>query len=391
MIRFRFPLPMQLLVIAVFVLLFGASMPFWLVRSIFTVSVLFKTFLLALLPFLIFSYVVTGILALRKNAPLILAVLLTMVCISNCIVGITSYFICTSLMPLLLQQGAAVATMESFWGIEPYFIINISPFVPSEQALLAALFIGIALTWYPIRTAEIALSRAKKSIDFIIKHCLMPFLPLYVFGFLLKIQDEGLLEQVVGDYSRTFLLMIVLQWILLGLWYVISQSGSFTAARKKIATALPSYMAALSTMSSTATIPVTLDVAEKNDVHEGLSHVAVPILANVHLLGDAVSIPCLALVTHALFFGTVPNFFQYFAFLGYFVVSMLAVAGIPGGGIMVMIPVLQSMMHFSPDMISLITALYLMQDPFGTAANVMGDGALVMMIEKVARRLRLLD
>ena len=122
MIRFRFPLPMQLLVIAAVVLFCGSSMPFWLVRSIFTVSVLFKTFLLALLPFLIFSYVVTGILALRKNAPLILAVLLTMVCISNCIVGITSYFMCKALMPFLLQQGATATSLDSLDFLLPYWL-----------------------------------------------------------------------------------------------------------------------------------------------------------------------------------------------------------------------------------------------------------------------------
>jgi Na+/H+-dicarboxylate symporter len=351
---------------------------------------LFKTCLMALLPFLIFSYVATGILALRKNAPFILAVILLTVCVSNALVGLAAYSTCWFSLSWLAQQSSTIAQMQSLWTIEPYFAFALPTLMRSEQALLVALGLGIFLTWYPVRTYEIFLTRLKKIIDFCIRKILMPFLPLYVAGFLLKIQAEGLLQQVVGDYSRTFILMFAMHWTFLLIWYLVSQRGNVAAARQRMMGAMPSYMTAMSTMSSTATIPVTLQCAEKNEVHEGLAHVSIPILANIHLLGDAVSVPLLALVTKVIFTGGFPSLIQYFWFLGYFVVSMLAVAGIPGGGIMVMIPVLESMMQFSPDMISLITALYLMQDPFGTAANVMGDGALVMMIERIARRLQLL-
>ncbi|PCI74431.1 hypothetical protein COB28_01240 [Candidatus Dependentiae bacterium] len=387
----RIPLPFQLLGICAVVLFGGNLMPLVMVKSIFTLSLLFKTCLMAFLPFLIFSYVTSGILSLRKNAPLILAVILGLVCLSNFIVGMTSYGLCGLAMPLLAKQSIQFTAMQSLWTIEPYFLFDLPIPIRSEQALLAAMVIGTLLTWYPIKACERSILRLKGYVDFLIRRVLLPFLPLYVCGFLLKIQGEGLLQQVLGDYSLTFLVMLILHWAFLFIWYLASQAGNFSLAREKILNALPSYMTALSTMSSTAAIPVTLNSAEKNRVHEGLSNVAVPILANVHLLGDAVSIPLLALVTKSLFTGGFPGVIEYLWFLGYFVISMLAVAGIPGGGIMVMIPVLESMFHFSPDMISLITALYLMQDPFGTAANVMGDGALVIMVEKVARRFKLLD
>ena len=54
-----------------------------------------------------------------------------------------------------------------------------------------------------------------------------------------------------------------------------------------------------------------------------------------------------------------------------------------------MIPILISQLGFTPDMISIITTLYLLLDPFGTAANVMGDGALVIIVNNVLKRLRI--
>jgi len=68
---------------------------------------------------------------------------------------------------------------------------------------------------------------------------------------------------------------------------------------------------------------------------------------------------------------------------------MFAVSGIPGGGIIVMMPLLISILGFNPQMISMITALYLLLDCFGTSANVMGDGALVIMIHKILKKIGL--
>ena len=115
-----------------------------------------------------------------------------------------------------------------------------------------------------------------------------------------------------------------------------------------------------------------------------------PFMANVHLLGDSISTPILALVTMYFFFGTLPPCMQYLYFVLYFGVSMFAVSGVPGGGILVIIPVLISALGFTPDMISIMTTLYLLLDCFGTAANVMGDGALIIMLQRILQKSRIL-
>jgi len=142
-------------------------------------------------------------------------------------------------------------------------------------------------------------------------------------------------------------------------------------------------------MSSTATIPVTVQCAEINTGNKGLAAMASPILANIHLLGDAISTPILALVTLFIFQGTSPDPLVYSVFVTYFCINMLAVAGIPGGGIIVMIPILKTILGFDDTMISIITTLYFLQDGLGTAGNVMGDGALMIIINKILKRLKI--
>ena len=42
------------------------------------------------------------------------------------------------------------------------------------------------------------------------------------------------------------------------------------------------------------------------------------------------------------------------------------------------------MLGFSPPFISLMMALYLAQDSFGTACNVTGDGAIAIIVNKIS-------
>ncbi|OWZ25082.1 dicarboxylate symporter family protein [Wolbachia endosymbiont of Wuchereria bancrofti] len=65
-----------------------------------------------------------------------------------------------------------------------------------------------------------------------------------------------------------------------------------------------------------------------------------------------------------------------------------AIVAVPAGGIMVMLPVLEKYLKFSPKMLSLVTALYLVFDPIITLANVMSSGAFTIRFTKLYDKLR---
>jgi Na+/H+-dicarboxylate symporter len=273
--------------------------------------------------------------------------------------------------------------------IHPFYEFSFPQLIRSEQAMLAAIAIGIGLSFIEFPQAKKAILSFKKIIETIVTQLFIPILPLYILGFLLSIKHQGIFGQLFHSYGKTFTLIICLQIFILFSIYFVASGFALKKALFYIKNALPSYVTAFGTMSSTATIPLTVKCAEKNGVAKPLASMATPILANVHLLGDAITTPILALVTLFLFTGTVPPITVYATFVGYFCVTMLAVSGIPGGGIIVMIPVLTTLLGFNDEMISIITTLYLLQDGLGTAGNVMGDGALMIIVNKVLKRLKL--
>jgi Na+/H+-dicarboxylate symporter len=252
--------------------------------------------------------------------------------------------------------------------------------------MLAAIVLGVFFSYKKNTYIENFIQKLKTYIELIFNKIFIPFLPLYVLGFLLKLSYENTFYLLVKSYGPTFLLIFFSQIIYLMIMYFAVSGFNFKKALLAFKNAVPSYLTAFGTMSSTAAIPVTIKSAEKNTNNSPLAHLGIPIMANVHLVGDAFSTPILSLVTMNIFLGHMPGLNLYLLFVFYFCIAMLATSGVPGGGIIVVIPLLKSIFGFTPEMIGVIMALYLLQDSFGTASNVMGDGALTIFVHKMLKK-----
>ncbi len=63
---------------------------------------------------------------------------------------------------------------------------------------------------------------------------------------------------------------------------------------------------------------------------------------------------------------------------------MIAAPGVPGGAIMAAVGIIQSVLGFNEELIAMMITAYLAIDSFGTACNVTGDGAIAIIIDKIA-------
>ena len=66
-------------------------------------------------------------------------------------------------------------------------------------------------------------------------------------------------------------------------------------------------------------------------------------------------------------------------------VTMVAAPGVPGGAIMAALGLLESMLGFDETLCGLMIATYIAMDSFGTAANVTGDGAVAVIVDRIDR------
>ena len=175
-------LPVQLLVIIALAALFGTTLPVVLINSAFTVSSVLKELLEFFLPFVVFFFVSTGVMAFERNSVVMIGLLLGTVFVSNCLTSLYAYSIGSLFVSSLGQQGI-VCSAPATSLIFSYFSLGLPMLVRSEHALLAALSVGVWQTFMPRASIGKKLHRGKAIIEWGMNTLFIPVLPLYVFGF----------------------------------------------------------------------------------------------------------------------------------------------------------------------------------------------------------------
>ena len=206
---------------------------------------------------------------------------------------------------------------------------------------------------------------------------------MFVLGFIVKMQHEGTLLLIMKEYSMLLCLVAVLAYGYMFLVMFFISNRNLNQTIQKFKNLLPSVLIGLFSMSSAAAIPSTIEGSEKNLKNKNIAKFVVPATANMHLLGDCFAIPIIALALMVSFGIKLPSISQYFILTLYGVLAKFAAAGIPGGSVLIFVPILHDILGFTPEMLTAITAIYVMFDPIATSSNVFGHGMFALLFEKV--------
>ena len=146
----------------------------------------------------------------------------------------------------------------------------------------------------------------------------------------------------------------------------------------------PAYATAVGTMSSAATLPVALRCAHKSSVLPAdIVDFAIPLGATTHLCGSVLTETFFAMTISQMLYGSVPSIGTMVLFSFLFGVFAVGAPGVPGGTVMASLGIVISILGFNEIGTGLLIAIFALQDSFGTACNVTGDGALALILRGV--------
>lgn len=371
-------MPVVLLVLISLVFLIESYIPLEFKQFIYAFGLTLKSLIILVLPFLIFMLLFKTMSRLSLNATGLVVFILAGVCISNFVSTMISYNV--GLIVYQLDLSLALPPAES--GLMPAWSFQFPKLISNDYAMFAGIASGILLP----KISPTVSSRLSNYFEATIPHvltfltCIVPF---FVFGFVVKLIHDDQLKSIFFDYSLIFLLIGAALIAYVILIYLFSSRFNIPEAFGKIKNMLPATITGFSTMSSAAAMPLTILGAEKNLPNSSLANVAIPLTVNTHLIGDCFAIPIFAFAVLKNFGAIEPSFYDYLLFAFYFVMAKFSVAAIPGGGIIVMLPILESHLGFTSEMGSLITALYILFDPFITCANVCGNGGFALLLNRI--------
>ena len=257
------------------------------------------------------------------------------------------------------------------------------PIMGVMTALLIAFTLGLGIAATEGNAIKKVMGEFQGIVEGIIGKIVIPLLPLHIAGIFANMAYAGQVEMIMSVFFKVFIIIFGLHMTMLCFQYVIA--GALTGANpwKLIQNMIPAYFTAIGTQSSAASIPVTLAQTKKNGVNEGIADFVVPLCATIHLSGSTITLVSCAMAVMMLN-GMSISFGTLFGFILMLGVTMVAAPGVPGGAIMAALGLLETMLGFDPTLISLMIALYLAQDSFGTACNVTGDGAIGIIMNKIS-------
>lgn len=378
-------LPKILIAIALGILC-SLFFPVWAVRGFLTFNSVFSNFLGMFIPLLIIGLVAPGIGDLGKGAGKLLLVTAAIAYLSTILSGFFSYFTCRFTFPALLGDSVkALGDIDMSNSIAPYFNIEMPAFISVTTALVLAFTIGLGLTVLKGNALRDLMIDFKDLVMLVISKMIIPLLPLYIFGIFLQMGAEGHVGAVLGMFIKIILIIFLMHVTVLLLQFLIAGAVSGKNPFKSLVTMLPAYVTALGTQSSAATIPVTLAQAKKLGVRDNIADFTVPLCATIHMSCSILKIVACAYAV-SLSVGLPLDFQTYAGFILILGITMIAAPGVPGGAIMAALGLLASMLGIDGNLQGLILALYIAMDSFGTAGNVTGDGAISLIIDKIAKR-----
>ena len=343
---------------------------------------------------LVFFSIVTGIAELRdlksfgrlgsKTFGLYLANTAVAIIVS---IGLAMWIAPGAGMNLVGDQNASLTSTELPGFID--MIVNIIPSNPIEafasgnmlQIIFMALLTGGIIKALGDEVQPVvAFFQLGNKIMLKMITVVMSIAPIGVFALMVKLGATFEPDAFLSVLSYMAVIVGLLAfWALVVYPVVIGMTTNISASEFRRKTR-EQFLFALSTASSNATIPVTMrTLTEKLGVKRSVAGFGVPMGAPMNMSGVAIYITVAAFFVGNAF-GT-PITMEQVPVLAFSVFLLsIGAGGVPGGGI-VMIGVLIHQMGLPVEAIALVAALDRVIDMFCTSTNVVGDSAVVAMVD----------
>ena len=371
--------------------LIGSYLPVTVIRITVTFATLFGEFLKFIVPLMILAYVIMGIADLSQGAGKLLGITTVLSYTSTIVAGFLAFIVAINLFPSFIDSTVLTLIGNPEEGrLAPFFKIDIPPILDVTSALVFSFIMGLCISTMKGNkigyTCYNFFSEFSEIITKVLNTIIVPLLPLFILGTFANMTYSGETVAIVSVLWRVFAIVICLHLLYLTAMFLFAGGLAKKNPFRLIRNQVPGWLAAVGTQSSAACIPVNIGCAEKNGTSKEIREFVIPLCSTIHMAGSIITIT--SCVTAVLMIFDMPyDFKTMFPLILALGVAMVASPGAPGGAIMSALPFLPIVGINSEGAIaSLLIALYITQDSFGTAANVSGDNAIAVMVDVIYKK-----
>ena len=335
-------------------------------------------------PLIVIGFIAPSITRLGKSASRMLSVALVLAYTSSVGAALFSMAAGYGLIPHL----SIVSTVDGLKELpEVIFALEIPQIMSVMSALVFSVLVGLAVTWTKAeRTAEL-LEEFQNIVLEIVSRVIIPILPIFIACTFCSLSYEGTITKQLPVFLKVIIIVMIGHFIWMTLLYTLAGIYSGKNPMEVVKHYGPAYITAVGTMSSAATLAVALRCARKSSVlREDMVQFGIPLFANIHLCGSVLTEVFFVMTVSQILYGSIPSLGTMVLFCLLLGVFAIGAPGVPGGTVMASLGLITGILLFNDTGTALMLTIFALQDSFGTACNVTGDGALTLILTGYAEK-----
>ena len=377
-------LPARLLLGIVIGIVTGLILPEKAMVFVVSVKYILSEFINYCVPLIVIGFIAPSITKLGKGATKLLGIALAAAYLSSLFAALMSAGAGYAIIPHL----SIISNTEGIRELPNTALdISIPQIMPVMSALVLSVVIGLAAVWTNAKIITGILQEFQNIVLEIVKRIIIPILPVFIGVTFCSLAWEGAITKQAPVFITVILIVIVGHFIWLIILYTFASVYSHRSGLDVIRYYGPAYLTAVGSMSSAATLPVALECAGKSkSLRKDVVNFGIPLFANIHLCGSVLTEVFFAMVVSKVLYQQLPAVGDIILFC--FLLGLFAVGapGVPGGTVMASLGLFTSVLGFTTEGIGIMLAVFALQDSFGTACNVVGDGALTLILTGFAEK-----
>lgn len=337
-----------------------------------------------MIPLIVLAFVGHSVAQMRAGATRMLSAALIMAYVSS----VGAAFFAMALGYDIIPRLTIEPVKEQLRTIPPLlFRLDIPPVMSVMSALVLAVMTGLAAAWTKSENVEKLLGSFQKMVVLLVNSLLIPLLPFFIAANFCALSYEGAVTKQLPVFAGVMAIVLAGHFVWLCMLYAVA--GIVTKKNPWFVLKYygPAYLTAVGTMSSAATLGVALKCAKKSPaIEKDVADFAIPLFANIHLCGSILTEVFFVMTVSILLYGTLPAVSAMTLFIFLLGIFAIGAPGVPGGTVIASLGIVTAVLGFTDAGTALLLTLFALQDSFGTACNITGDGALTMLLSKLSNR-----
>ena len=362
----------------------GAAGTAWM-NVVVTVRFILSELINFCVPLIIIGFIAPSITRLGRTASRMLGIALLCAYVSTILAAVLSMAAGYGIIPRLSVVSEAEGLREL---PEVVFQLEIPAVMSVMSALVLSVLLGLACTWTKAVVMTELLEEFQKIVLEIVTRVVIPVLPAFIGFTFCALSYEGMITKQLPVFVKVILIVILGHYLWLAVLYIAAGIYSGTNPLDVVKNYGPAYLTAIGTMSSAATLAVALRCARKSvpPLRDDMVDFGIPLFANIHLCGSVLTEVFFVMTVSRILYGNLPGLGTMILFCVLLGVFAIGAPGVPGGTVMASLGLITGVLGSDGTGTALMLTIFALQDSFGTACNITGDGALTLILSGYAKK-----